>query len=393
MYKVELNPEISRIAQATAAKQGVSFRNVLARSFVEQAVTELDWELNLIVEADQSLSETPVFAKAGANDLVINGTHIHVVALDEAGVAELPNGFLTAGYMNGGALVVRILDTTHAAVVGYIPAASLMEASHMNTSLPRLFLHFQSDSHIDLAATLTQAVAAPKLALALNAPHAEDYVTFANNPDALPVSAQRQIVSFCCENDWARENLAAMTTEHGNVPSILAAASVWNKRVDTLLDKLAGHSKALKPAQIRRIIEETGEKFGGQPESPLFRKALLQTIAREELATRLSPESLVKVVGVVDLIVAGKSVMDGVKSFVRNEVAVELARTIASRRENLSRFTQATAEEVSSAFQNLALQPAYATHSSGDQLGMEDINQALSLVEASQWLQALDEVI
>jgi hypothetical protein len=263
----------------------------------------------------------------------------------------------------------------------------------MNTHLPRLFLNFQSGSHIDLAATLTAAISAPKLALALNAPHAEDYVTFANSPDALSVTAQRQIVGFCCENSWARENVAAMTTDHGNVPSILAAASVWNKRVDTLMDKLAGHSKALKPAQLRRIIEEAGEKFGGQPESPLFRKALLQTIAREELATRLSPESLVKVVGVVDLIVAGKSVMDGVKSFVRNEVAVELARTIAARRENLSRFTQATAEEVSSAFQNLALQPAYATHSAGDQLGMEDINQALSLVEASEWLQALDEVI
>jgi len=144
---------------------------------------------------------------------------------------------------------------------------------------------------------------------------------------------------------------------------------------------------------LRRIIEETGEKFGGQPESPLFRKGLLQTIAREELAAKLSPEALVKVVGVVDLIVTGKSVMDGVKSFVRNEVAVELAKNIAAKRENLTRFTQATADEVSSAFQTLALQPAYATHSQGDRLGMEDINQALMLVEASDWLQSISEEI
>jgi len=394
MYKVELNPEISRIAQASAAKQGVSFRNALARSFVEQAVTELDWELNLMLDSEESLSEASIFAKAGANDVVINGTHIHVVALDEAGVAELPNGFLTAGYMDGGALVVRILDATHGSIVGHLSASTLLEASQMNTGLPRLFLNFHSDSHIDLATTLIEVLSAPKPAKAsLVAPRAEDYLTFAKSPDELAVSAQRQIVSFCCENRWAKENLVSMTSAYGNVPSILEASSVWTKRVNTLLDKLAGRSKVLGPEQLRRIIEETGEKFGGQPESPLFRKALLQTIAREELASKLSPESLIKVVGVVDLIVTGKSVMDGVKSFVRNEVAVELARNIAAKRENLAKFTQATAEEVSSAFQTLALQPAYATHSPGEQLGMEDINQALMLVEAGDWLQSISEEI
>jgi hypothetical protein len=393
MYKVELNPEISRIAQASAAKEGVSFRNVLARTFVEQAVTELDWELNLMLEADESLSEAPVFAKAGANDVVINGTHIHVVALDDAGVAELPNGFLTSGYMNGGALVVRIQDATHGAIVGHISASTLFEASQMNTGLPRLFLNFQSDSHIDLAVTLQEALSAPKPVIALASPRAEDYLTFAKSPDELAVAAQRQIVSFCCENSWAKENLSSLTNPYGNVASILEASSVWTKRVNTLLDKLAGKSKVLGSEQLRRIIEETGEKFGGQPESPLFRKALLQTIAREEFSSKFSPESLVKVVGVADLIVTGKTVMDGVKSFVRNEVAVELARNIAAKRENLTRFTQATADEVSNAFQNLALQPAYATHSQGEQLGMEDINQALMLVEAGDWLQSISEEI
>jgi hypothetical protein len=394
MYKVELNPEISRIAQASAATEGVSFRNVLARAFVEQAVTELDWELNLVLEPQESLCEASVFAKAGANDIVINGTHIHVVALDETGVAELPNGFLTAGYMDGGALVVKILDATHGVIVGHLSAATLLDASQMNTGLPRLFVNFQSDSQIDLAKTLNEVLSAPKLAKAsLASPRAEDYVTFGKNPDALAVPAQRQIVSFCCENSWARENLVSMTSTFGNLPNILQASSVWAKRVDTLLDKLSGRSKVLGPDQLRRIIEETGEKFGGQPESPLFRKALLHSIAREELASKLSPESLVKVVGVVDLIVTGKSVMDGVKSFVRNEVAVELARSIAAKRENLTKFTQATAEEVGSAFQSLALQPAYATHSPGEQLAMEDINQALMLMEAGDWLQSISDEI
>jgi len=394
MYKVELTPEISKLAQASAMRQGVALRDLLARTIVEQSIMEIDPELNLVLDPEQSLSETAFLAKAGANDVVVNDKHIHVVALDENSTAELPNGFLAPGYIDGGALVVQLENDNQGTIVGHIGGESLLQASGLDTNTSRLHLTFQPDHTFDLARTLQNACSATSFSASSEySPQGEELVKFAKSPADLPITTQRQIVSFACKHAWARNNLREFAVAQENLPEILEAGAIWAGRVDSLLSKLSSQSRALSAVKLRKIIEETGEKFGGQPESPLFRQALLQAIARAELASRLSPEALLKVTGVVDLIVGGQSVMDGVKSFVQNPAAVELARNIALKRESLKRFSQASADEIATAFQSLALQPAYATHSAEEELEMEAINQALLLVETGNWLQSINEDI
>jgi hypothetical protein len=48
----------------------------------------------------------------------------------------------------------------------------------------------------------------------------------------------------------------------------------------------------------------------------------------------------------------------------------------------------ATADEIGMAFQQMALQPAYATHSAGDS-GVDSINEALALLEATDMAETI----
>jgi hypothetical protein len=65
-------------------------------------------------------------------------------------------------------------------------------------------------------------------------------------------------------------------------------------------------------------------------------------------------------------------------------VALELASTIKQGRRNVMCFLEATADEFANAFQQLRLQPVYATHSSDPRQGIEAVNEALKLLEAGE---------
>jgi hypothetical protein len=73
----------------------------------------------------------------------------------------------------------------------------------------------------------------------------------------------------------------------------------------------------------------------------------------------------------------------------KNAVAVDLAAIIQKKRADMEHFTQLTAQEIGFAFQQLQLQPAYATHSQDETTGVDAINDALELYEAASVVEGL----
>jgi len=157
---------------------------------------------------------------------------------------------------------------------------------------------------------------------------------------------------------------------------------VWNSRVERLVEKLAPSFPALKHDDIRKVVMRTGESFGGQPESPQFRKSLLSSLAREELIRSVRGADIAKLASIVEKVLSGNSTVDAVKSIVKNKVVMDLAVTIKDSRKKMAGFVAASADEIGMAFHQLSLQPAYATHSQETEAGMESINEALQMLEA-----------
>jgi hypothetical protein len=165
------------------------------------------------------------------------------------------------------------------------------------------------------------------------------------------------------------------------VTKVLLAAGRWNAVVEKTSDKLADRFTKLSKDEIRRQVMAVGERFGGEIKGPAFRSELLQQLAASELA-RSSTVPVNVAQSVLAKVLAGVSAADAVKELVKNAVAVDLALSIKSKRQAAVGFMAATADEIGMAFQQLALQPAYATHSAADS-GIDSINEALALLSAT----------
>ena len=90
---------------------------------------------------------------------------------------------------------------------------------------------------------------------------------------------------------------------------------------------------------------------------------------------------------------AGKKVVDQVREYVKNQVAVDIAAKIQETRQGLVNFSQASAEEITSAVRQLSLQPAYATHSQSETSAVDDINEALQLFAIVKIGDELDHMV
>lgn len=94
----------------------------------------------------------------------------------------------------------------------------------------------------------------------------------------------------------------------------------------------------------------------------------------------------------IDKVVVGRGKVEAIREYVKNQAAVDVARVIAEKRNALQRFATASAEEIGFAYQQLALQPAYATHSASDSTGLQAINEALNLFEAASFVEEFMEI-
>jgi hypothetical protein len=386
--KIQISPEVVRLAQIKARATGTPLASELARSIVEAAIVELDPELNLMLETDKSVCNIDSLAHAvGVNDVFVNGCHIDIRYLHADGRVAISRALIGTPYLSCGSFVVQVEDAQIGTIVGYVGPGTWMAAEEQFAKEGTVYINANAQSDFDFLKTLLEVCNKPKVSLAVSEkslPTQAEMSTFIANHNQYIVARQKQIMTAIMSHSSTLD--LASNTPHpitsSKVSLILADSSLWSKRVETFVDRVSSQFTTLSKDEIRTQVRTAGERFGGQPGAPLFRKAVVETLMREELKRKLHGKSLSKVASVVDQVLAGRSTVDSVKDFVKNRVAVDLALTIKRQRQKAEGVVAATAEEIGMAFQQLALQPAYATHSQDPSSGIESINEALELLEA-----------
>ncbi|MDZ4834830.1 MAG: hypothetical protein SGJ27_13715 [Candidatus Melainabacteria bacterium] len=385
--RVEFSPEIVRLAQARASESGSNLSDELARITVEEVIMNADPELNLLMEPDCALSSIDsVVAAIGANDVVVNSRHIDVRALDDEGYVSLSKALVGTPVLTAGTLVVSLDGSLSGEVVSHIKAGTWLNSEGRFGDDEAVRIQAERTSGFDAVATISGIVQG-----ALNAsdksanrtPEVSELHQFLKEPSSFITARQKQLVTALCTSSEVRDMAREVHVElsRGAVNRMLRAEANWNRRTEEMVDKLSPKFKSLTRDELKKHVTITGEELGGQFEAPAFRKALLKRVSSDELSRRLGGNAATKMKNLYDQIIAGKSPSDAVKQVVKNQVAVDIAQSIKSQRGRVENFVAVTAEEIGRAFQQLALQPSYATHSKQDE-GIDAINEALLLLEA-----------
>ncbi|MBZ0185495.1 MAG: hypothetical protein K8F91_04520, partial [Candidatus Obscuribacterales bacterium] len=395
MNRATLSPEIVRMAQVRARENGLNLHNELARLAVENMVMNLDPELGLLLHEDESLSAIDTLAAAiSANDIVINGHRIDVRAIDSEGNVSLPKCLVGSPLLSAGSLVVKIDGVDSFAVVAHIsPGSWLNKEAEADSDI--VVLTVEENADFDLESTLKNIDKKIQIPLdkAVNIlPDEKELKKFVNNRSQIVVSRQKQIITALCARQDIREIVATIKVDLSacDLTRVLQAGAAWNRRTEEMAVVLTPKFRSLTQEEVKKELVTLGETYGGQPEAPEFRKAAIKKLTRNQLDKLATGASSTKVKAITEQVMAGKSIVEAVKSLVKNSVAVDIANAIQSTRGEVEGFVAATAEEIGHAFKQLALQPAYATHSSSKDTGTESINEALELIAACQLLEQME---
>lgn len=387
--KVDICPEIARMAQVRTRSLGVSLSNELARLVAEESVLAIDPEVDLVVEAANTLSEIDALvSSAGVNGIGVNGREIDVRPLDEDGFILVPRVLIGTPYLSAGTLVVQL--NGHAGeVVAHVGPGSFMAQEDKAGNEAYVHVRVNIDPAFDLEKTLTSIVNAPVVDFAQNLknlPDEAELARFLTNRQEMIVARQKQIVIAIASKDAVRDSFikVAETTPWGKLSQILQTSGVWEVRTLRFTEKLVEKFPSLSRDRIKEEIRKGGEEHGGQPDAPEFRRELIKRLTKLEVEERLKSAAPAKIKQIMDAVASGKTAQDAVNAVISNKVAVAIAVSIKEQRSFVKDFCQASAEEIGLAFGKLALQPAYATHSFDPEAGMEAINEALLLLEAGQ---------
>jgi hypothetical protein len=391
IHEVEISPEIVKLAQNRTRSMGATLADELARNIAQEAVYGVDPEAELLIDEDKAFSnEDALIAAFGVNDVVVNGVRVDVRPIDEEGRVAINRALLNSQYMTAGTLAVQMNGTLHGKVVAFIPAAEWATLDAGAGDQQKVYVRPRIESNFDLGSTLGgmhPAQGGERQA----APQPFDLATFVANPSEIAVKRQREIVQGTLSHPevWPQLNKVVSVWSKGAVRRLLDDASEWNRRVERMVDKLAPRFKRTNRDDIKKVVARIGETLGAQPESGDFRKALLSTLTREELSHSLGGQALRKASDVAEAVLSGRAVTDALKDVAKNPVAVELALQIKKQRNRVADFMDATAQELSGAFQQMALQPVYATHSQDPQAGVESVNEALKMLDAGELAESL----
>lgn len=393
MSEIKLSPELVRLTRRCAELEELPFTRQAARLVVQQAIIAIDPELGFLLEENESLASINTLVRAAqVNDIVVNGRRLDVALLED-GELSLPLALLSTGYIECGSLVVRMDSAACGSVVGYVPAQSWEAAAKpLAAQATAVQLPFVAQRSFDLSACLQEIERqfAPNLNKpAASGPGAEEVLNFVRDASKLPLSTRRKVIAAALASEQVRESIVALDNfQPDRLPAALRSSAVWESRVARIADRIQQRFPALSPEQIVACVKETGAQFGGQAEAPLFRERLSRRLAREHLSQRAS-QSVKEALGpITDSIVAGKNAVSSLSAFVKDSFALEVAKVILKKRSALGQFANATAEEIGLAFQQLAPQPAYATHSQSKD-GVAAINEALALCEAALIVETL----
>jgi len=392
--KIALTREMEILSSSNAMVQGVNQKLDLALLSAEAIVSELDPKLNIVCEQWESLSHIQSLASIlGVNDLVVNGRHIDVRVCDKDNFVSLNKILLGSSLLNSGSLVVKF-EKDNAEIVTYIPANTWSQQSEQDGVVS---FKVDIDEDFDLVATLKSIIKRAQTDHALEKSLAqEDLKIFLQSPASSSASLRPMIAALCSNSDLREAAFEmAMDLPLNSVTQVLHKASAWNATCDIVTSKLATTFKNLTPDEIKQVVQSTGEKYGGQPEAPEFLNAVLNELIQVEMKKKFSTAAsriTDKVKNLTSKLTQGVSLSESVKALVNNSAAVDLAISIKATRNQMENFVLATAEEIGMAFQNLALQPVYATHSSENEAGVDSINEALELLEAHEIIERAEAI-
>jgi hypothetical protein len=394
MANTKINPEVVRLTRRTAEQQQLPFFKQAARCVAEQAVMDLDPEFGFLVESDNSLaSKDTLVRSAQVNDIVVNQRHIDV-CLVEGDKVRLPSALAKTIYIECGSLAVQMADASQGAIVGYVEARQ-WDSGEENSQSGEITLKFAPTADFELAACLQmieKKFPSNVNRSSIDAVKGDEVLQFVRNPGGLSIETRRRVISSAVANEQIRDNICALDNYvPDNTKKVLRKSAAWETRVHRISKKLVEKMPILKPEQVEKALKEIGEQFGGQPDSPLFRETLSKRIAKMHLTARASSAVRDALSPFIDSIAAGKSAAEAIKGVVKDKFAVDVARVIQEKRNALGKFADATADEIGFAFQQLALQPAYATHSQSDS-GVQAINEALEYYEAAAIVEAVMDV-
>ena len=396
---IEVSPELVRLTQQRANRFNLPFRKQVARCIAEQAILELDPELNFIVDNEASLAEVDILAQAlKVNDIVVNGRHIDIALLD-GGEVLLHNALINTPYLECGSLIVQLDGANRGAVVGYVDGTSWNVIADMEKSPEVVSIQFAAKPKFDLAECLQriEKYHAPNVDKPVaELPKAEEYLQFSRDRKSMSIDKQRQVIAAAISSAAVRKNIGLLDANQGGkadpTTRVLRDSAVWEVRTLAVVEKVHEKFPHLTADQIAEAVRQVGVQHGGQPQAPVFKESLLKILAKQELAAKFSPDVKAVMNTFVDKLLAGKSKAEAIGDYVKNKAAVDVARIIGEKREAARQFAAASAEEIGFAFQQLALQPAYATHSASENTGVDAINEALQLFEAADLVEDFMEL-
>ncbi len=384
--QVEFNPELVRMAQYRVRDTGVGLTSELARLAAEELVLGADPEHELLLDSTDALSSIDSLQAAfGVNEIVVNGTRIDVRALDSNGAVSAKKALIGTPLLSQGTLIVRVNGCESGEIIGYLKPEDWLAAEDATKSGEDVTISFEPSGSFDALSTIKRiAERGSNLTEKVSGgPSIDELKELIKNRRSFIPARQKQMLTALCFRRDLQEAAQYIEPVLSNMKldRVLRAESTWNRRTDEMVDTLSTRFKTITREDLKKHVLEVGEQYGGQPQAPAFRKAVLKRLASEELASKLGVKRMAKAVKMAEQMLSGKSAPDAVKHLIENKVAVDIAIAIKSQRKRMGEFMTASAEEIGQAFGKLALQPSYATHSSKD-TGVESINEALDLLAA-----------
>lgn len=393
---VNLSAELVRMAQVRSRQIGTRLESELARMVAEEWIMTQENEDFLLSGETMSLSDNLCLA-LDVNDLLLGGRRIDIRPLEADGTVAIDRALIGSDYLVNGSLVVA-LDAQGGAPVGFVKAGAYLSAQEKSQSWARLHVEASLPAHFSPRAYLEELLCRPEVAMPPGKPLKnleEELDALFNDRESLLPARQKQIFSYLASN-WSynlqREvDAVKMPFARGKVTKVLSQAGLWNARVEATATLILRRFPQLERGQVVNLIQGLGERFGSAIGCAPFKDELFKSLANMELAElRVKADS--RAMDILKQVIAGIRPQQAVAALVNSPVALELAQAIKSKRQALSGFVGATGEEIGAAIKSLSLQPAYATHSSDAQAGVEAINDALVLLSVGEVAQALSSL-
>ncbi|MBX9694222.1 MAG: hypothetical protein K2Z81_17695, partial [Cyanobacteria bacterium] len=280
--QVEFNPELVRMAQFRVRDTGIGLTAELARLAVEELVLGADPELELMLDSSEALSSIDSLQAAfGVNEVVVNGTRIDVRALDSNGAVSAKKALIGTPLLSQGSLIVKVHGGESAEVIGFLKPEDWLSAEDATKSGEDVTVAVDGSANFD-ALAMIKAISDRGSNLSTDkvsgGPSIDELKELIRNRKSFIPARQKQMLTAVCNRRELQEAAQFIEPALSNMKldRVLRAESTWNRRTDEMVDTLSTRFKTVTREDLKKHVLEVGEQYGGQPQAPAFRKAVLK---------------------------------------------------------------------------------------------------------------------